>query len=208
MKHRTTSYSAVLAVAALLLANNAFAFNFGNMMNPSKWMDNDDDYYDDEYYGGPGPYGPPPGYYGGPGFAPGYGAPGYGAPGYGAPGYGAPGYGGGYAAPAAPSAPPQGYGPDHNLPDTHSSYEYNRDKEEIARLKERIRKLEQASQQAPAPAAPSIYGNQPAYGSSQPAPATQPGWGSQPAYQQSPPASPPAGQQGWSNQPPYQYRQE
>ena len=172
-------FSTVLAAAGFLLANSAYAFNFGNMMNPSKWgNDNDDDYYEDDYYGGPGPYGPPPGYYGAPGYGvPGYGAPGYGAPGYGAPGYGAPGYGGGYAAPN----PVQSYGPDHNLPDTHSGYEYNRDKEEISRLKERIRKLEEARQ--PAYQAPRAYGSQQAT----PQTTTQP---------------------GWKNQRPYRYRQE
>jgi hypothetical protein len=47
----------------LLLANTAYAFNMGNMMNPSKWMggNKDKDRYDD-YRGGPGygyPGGPP-----------------------------------------------------------------------------------------------------------------------------------------------------
>ena len=80
-----------LVYLGLAFANAAYAFDMGNMMNPSKWMDNNkdndryDDYYDDPGYGYPGP---PPGYgYGG---APGYG---YGGdPGYGAaPAYGAPG---------------------------------------------------------------------------------------------------------------------
>lgn len=193
MKKGTMKFRSVLVVAGLLLANSAYAFNFGNIMNPSKWgsNNNDDDYYDERYYGGPGGYGPPPGYYGAPGY--GYGAPGYG----GVPGYGAPGYGGAYTAPAP--APAQSYGPDHNLPDTHSGYEYNRDKEEIARLKERIRKLEEARPQPPAP--PSYGGGQPAYQSAPSAPSaygspqanpqmsTQPGWGNQPRQQ-------------------YQYRQE
>jgi hypothetical protein len=109
------------------------AFDFGNMMNPSRWFGGNRDRYYGDYgygYGGPGyGYGPPgygygaPGYgYGAPGSGyggvPGYGAPGYG---YGAPGYGyggAPGYGyggvRGYGAPAtgqagAPAIPPAPY---------------------------------------------------------------------------------------------------
>ncbi len=186
-------FRSVLAVAGLLLANSAYAFNFGNIMNPSKWGSNNDDdyYYDDRYYGPPGGYGPPPGYYGAPGY--GYGAPGYGV----APGYVAPGYGGAYTAPApVQQSPAQSYGPDHNLPDTHSGYEYNRDKEEIARLKERIRKLEEAA--GPQPPAPPSYGvGQPAYQSA-------------PSAYGLPQANPPMSTQPNWNQPgqQYQYRQE
>jgi hypothetical protein len=91
--------SAACVASSLLLAGTAHAFDMGNMMNPSKWMNNNNDRYDD-YRGGPGyGYGYPGygGYYGG---YPGYGGPGgyYGGyPGYGAPGYGYggyPGYGG------------------------------------------------------------------------------------------------------------------
>jgi hypothetical protein len=83
-------------LAGLAAANVAQAFNFGNMMNPSRWFDNDRydrGYYRgySPYYGGYGPYGY--GGYGGPwggwGGYPGYGGWG-GYPGYG--GYG--GYGG------------------------------------------------------------------------------------------------------------------
>jgi hypothetical protein len=100
----------------------AQAFNFGDMMNPGRWMGggrDDDDYYDEGPYGpyGGGPWGGGP--YGGPGWgAPGwggspyggyggYGAPGYGygAPGYGVPGYGAPGAVGAPAPAPAPAAP-------------------------------------------------------------------------------------------------------
>jgi hypothetical protein len=87
--------------------------DFGNMMNPSKWMgggrDRDrGDYWDGRGYGPGYGYGGPgygwggPGYgWGGPGY--GYGGPGYGwgGPGY---GYGGPGYGYGglgYGVPAA-----------------------------------------------------------------------------------------------------------
>jgi hypothetical protein len=63
-KERKLTVSAV--AVGLLLANPVYAFDMGNMMNPSKWMDNnkDNDRYDD-YYDGPG--------YGYPGGPPGYG---------------------------------------------------------------------------------------------------------------------------------------
>jgi hypothetical protein len=84
----------IVAAVGLALAGTAQAFDFGNMMNPSKWMGGDNDRYDDYRggYGYPGyGYGGYPGY-GGYGGYPGYG--GYGGyPGYG--GYGGyPGYGG------------------------------------------------------------------------------------------------------------------
>jgi hypothetical protein len=83
---------AALGLAGMAASNVAQAFNFGNMMNPSRWFDNDRDrYYDRGYYGGYGGYGPYG--WGGP-----YG--GWGGPyGWGGPwgGYGGPyGYGGGY----------------------------------------------------------------------------------------------------------------
>ena len=117
---KMTMQGAVTLILGLTLVTgggSALAMNFGDMMNPSKWMGNNKDRdYDDRRwdgpgygYGGPG-YGGPGWGYGGPGYgygAPGwgYGAPGYGygAPGYGGPGYGygGPGYGGsGYGAPA------------------------------------------------------------------------------------------------------------
>jgi hypothetical protein len=133
----------------------AQAFNFGDMMNPGRWMGGgkNRDRYDEDYYGDYGPYGGPWGggpwgggpYGGGP-----YGGPygGYGAPGY---GYGAPGYMGApmaapAPAPAAPAAPAQ----------SGSS-----SKSEIDALKRRIEELEssQKSQQAPAtdwPSAPAF----------------------------------------------------
>jgi len=130
------------------------AFNFGDMMNPGRWMggksrDRYDDYYDDYGpYGGPwgggpwggGPYGGGP--YGGP-----YGAPygGYGAPGY---GYGAPGYmGAPAAAPPAAAAPAQ----------SGSS-----SKSEIDALKRRIDELE-SSQRAQQPAPTSDWPSAPAF---------------------------------------------
>jgi len=156
--HNKTIRRCGLVAAGLLLANTAFAFDMGNMMNPSKWMGGNkggDRYDDGGYGGGPGygGYGGGPGYggygggpgYGGYGGAPGYGGyggePGYGGygggPGYGgyggAPGYGgyggAPGYG---AAPAysAPGAPP---------PEDKSAAE-------IEKLKERIKQLEKGNQ--------------------------------------------------------------
>jgi len=89
---------AALGLAGMAAANVAQAFNFGNMMNPSRWFnDNDRDrYYDRGYYGyGGGPYGwggGPYGYGGGPY---GWGGPYGGWGGYGPYGYGG-GYGGGY----------------------------------------------------------------------------------------------------------------
>ncbi|MGB5540792.1 MAG: hypothetical protein WBO37_11930 [Gammaproteobacteria bacterium] len=119
-----------------MLASTSYAFDMGNMMNPSKWMggNNDSDRYDDydyDYgYGGPGyGYGGYPGYgYGGYG-GPGYGYGGYGGPGYGYGGYGGPGYGyGGYP----------GYGATSTIvvPGGSSS------DSEIEQLKDRIRQLE------------------------------------------------------------------
>lgn len=62
---------AALGMAGLTLTGAAHAFNFGNMMNPSRWFGGNDDYYDRGYYryGGYGPYG-----WGGPwGYPGGYG---------------------------------------------------------------------------------------------------------------------------------------
>jgi hypothetical protein len=141
----------------------------------------DDDYYD---YGPPpgyGGYGMPgyggygaPGYggYGMPGYG-GYGAPGYGGygggPGYG--GYGAPVYGGGpasqglqaydYATPGAPSSGSSytgpSYGGNYTGPSDSSHYGpgvISEDQLEIQRLKDRIRKLEQADKPQP-----NVWGN-------------------------------------------------
>ena len=80
MKKLTQSFSAVaLGLGSLLLVTGAQAMDFGNMMNPSKWMGGGNN---DRYYGGgPG--------YGGPGYGYGGGPAGYGGgPGY---GYGGPG---------------------------------------------------------------------------------------------------------------------
>ena len=153
MQNKEIKFRVIIVAVSLLLANSAYAFDMGNMMNPSKWVggnkdnDRDDDYYDERgygypdgppgYYGGAPGYGGPPGYgYGG---APAYGyggAPGYGnAPGYGgAPGYGTtPGYG---DAPGYGAAPGYGGAPAYGAPGTESK------EAEIMRLKERIRQLE------------------------------------------------------------------
>jgi hypothetical protein len=148
MRQKTKILGGILLTVGLLGAGTGHAFNFGNMMNPSKWMGGNDD-YDDNYYGpgygyrgygpgyGGGPYGAPPGY--------GYGAPGY-APGY---GYGGvPAYGGAPAYQAAPSVPAA-------APDSGSD-------QEIERLKERIRVLENSTNQAPPAQAPS-WDSHPAY---------------------------------------------
>jgi hypothetical protein len=100
----------LLGSGLIVSAGASFAMDFGNMMNPSKWMgggrDRDRDYLDGPGYGYGGPgYGPGYGW-GGPGY--GYGGPGYGygGPGY---GYGAPGYGYGGPAPGVPGyGAPQG----------------------------------------------------------------------------------------------------
>ena len=87
MQYKEIKFGVLITAVNLLLVSSAYAFDMGNMMNPSKWTggNKDNDRYDD-YRDGPG-YG-----YGG-----GYG----GVPGYGA----APGYGGisPYAAPGAAS---------------------------------------------------------------------------------------------------------
>ena len=74
--------AAALGVAALAMTNVSHAF-FGNMMNPSRWFnDNDDDYY--YRRGGYGPYGYGP--YGGYGWGGPWGGGGpYGGYGYGQP---------------------------------------------------------------------------------------------------------------------------
>ena len=85
MKRNIIISAAALGLVGMAAANVAQAFNFGNMMNPSRWFDSDHDrYYDRGYYGGYGPYG----YGGGP-----YG---WGGPYGGWGGYGPYGYGGGY----------------------------------------------------------------------------------------------------------------
>ncbi|NKN32910.1 hypothetical protein HF203_06715 [Marichromatium bheemlicum] len=72
------SARAVALLALLAQVPTVAAFNFGDMMNPGRWMGGDryDDYNDGPY----GPYAPPYGPYGG--YGPGYGVPygGYGMP--------------------------------------------------------------------------------------------------------------------------------
>jgi hypothetical protein len=113
VKKRTLKYHGIIAMVGLLLASTSHAFNFGNMMNPSKWMGNsgDNDRYDRRDYPGYGYGGPGWGY---PGY--GYGGPGWGYPGY---GYGAPGWGGypgyGYGAPAYGAGAAQQSAPQHEV---------------------------------------------------------------------------------------------
>ncbi|CAK0768975.1 conserved exported hypothetical protein [Gammaproteobacteria bacterium] len=86
------SNQSAMAVGILLAFAGASMFtqtaqaDFFNMMNPSKWFNNNDrrydDYYDRDRYSYRDRYGPWGGYYG-PGYGPGWG--GYGYPGY--PGY-------------------------------------------------------------------------------------------------------------------------
>jgi hypothetical protein len=136
-----------LSLAALvgssLYTPIAQGFDFGDMMNPGRWMGGNRDRYDD-YYDGPwgDPYG---GYGGGPWSAP-FGAPGYGYPGY---GYGTPGY---YGAPAltppaaAPALTPPAAGPSAPAVDNAAS------QHEIDALKRRIEELETAQRPAKPPA--------------------------------------------------------
>ncbi len=200
MHHPTRTISGIFMAAGLLLANPVVAVDFGNMMNPSKWMGGNKDRGDD-YYDGPPPgygYGGAPGYGGEPGYgyggAPGGygGAPGGygGAPGGygGAPGGygGAPGgYGGepgyGYGgAPGGYGGAPGGYGGEpgygyggapggYGTAPAYGAPAANPDAAEIERLKQRIKKLEEASKApqppqtggSPYPVPPTpYYGNQ------------------------------------------------
>ncbi len=138
MQQITRLTGSVLLVIGVLSSPVAGAFDFGDMMNPSRWFGGDRDYRDD-YHDGPWGPGYGPGYYGAP---PDYIAPGYGAPGYPPPGYAAPAYG--YAPPA------------HNPPAAADSTTSS----EIRKLKQRIEQLEQ--EQAAAAAASQHYGNYPA----------------------------------------------
>jgi hypothetical protein len=97
VKRKIIFSAAALGLACAAAANVAQAFNFGNMMNPSRWFDSDRDrYYDRGYYGyGGGPYGWGGGPYGWGGGPYGWGGPYGGWGGYGPYGYGG-GYGGGY----------------------------------------------------------------------------------------------------------------
>lgn len=100
MASRTTIAAASLGIVAMVAVSAAQAFNFGNMMNPSRWFndrDRDRDYYGG--YGGYGPYG-----YGGPyGWGGPYGG-GYGP--YG--GWGGGPWGGGYPSTIVVSPPTTG----------------------------------------------------------------------------------------------------
>lgn len=145
---RLLSATTLTVLATLLVyAPVGHAFNFGNMMNPNRWMGGDRDRYDEGYedYQG-GPYGAPGFGYPYGGYGPGYGAPGYGAPGYAAP---APGYG----APAYPSAPLAAPG----VATTPATGSAPVDSAEVQALKRRVEELEAAQQQqrAAPPAAPS-----------------------------------------------------
>lgn len=155
MSPKSLSILAVAALAVTLVhVPVTHAFNFGNMMNPSRWMggdrDRDDDYPPGGAYGPPG-YGYPYGGYGAP-----YGVPGYGAP---FPGYAPPPA---YPAPAAaaPAAPPSAG---------------TADSAEVQALKRRVEELEaqQRGASAPPPA-----GDWP----SQPAPPPSSDWPSAPAF--------------------------
>lgn len=178
MLRNPTERLAALTAAGILAIGLAHApasqaFNFGDMMNPGKWMGGSDyDDYDDWYDYGPSPYGSGP--YGGPWGAGPYGGGPYGWPGYGAPsGWGAPGY---YGAPGAYGAPPYRPGPrppaTASKPKSSSSSSENVKSAEIEALKRRIDELE-AKQQTPTYAPPPSD-----WGSSSP----KRDWGSAPAF--------------------------
>ncbi|WP_455234640.1 hypothetical protein [Thiogranum longum] len=209
MQNKTIKHGGVLATMLLIVASPVPAIDFGNVMNPSRWFGGNRDYYDDDYYYGDG-WGPGYGY-GAPGY--GYGAPGYG---YGAPAYGAPAYG--YGAPAygygVPGAGVPGYAsPQYQTtaPEAPAA-ESKADAQEIERLKERIRQLEQAEKQRswtppdqPQRYAPS-YGSQPVYRQDDGSASTYGGPSQSPSYA-NPPTYPAAGQPqypDYSNQPQYQ----
>jgi len=133
--------------ASLMYSPEGRAFDFGDMMNPGRWMGGGNDRYDDDY-GGPwgGPYGaggPWGGPYGGGGPWGGYGPGPYGggAP-YAPPGppgyYGAPGRPGGAAVPAPAAPAPAAKAP-------------VQDNSEIEALQRRIEELESQRQQPAAP---------------------------------------------------------
>ena len=160
---RLTALAATGIVGAMLVyAPVSQAFNFGDMMNPGKWMGGKGgERYADWGEGGPyggGPWGPGGGY-GGP-----YGGPGYGAPGL----YGAPGYRPTPVVPAVPVAP---------RASSSSSSSENVKSAEIEALKRRIEELE-TKQQAPAYTAPPPS----SWGSSSTPSSSGSDWGSAPAF--------------------------
>lgn len=182
MSPKATKLLSVLAVTgvvgvSLVYSPASRAFDFGNMMNPSKWMGGGDRYddYDDGPYGRPwgGPYGggPPGGPYGGgPWGGPYGGGPWGGAYGpgpYGGAPYGQPGaYGAPPAhrpAPAAATAAPSAPAAKASPPVVSSS--------EVDALRQRIRELE--SQQQPAAPPPPAEWDMPPSSSD---------WGSAPAF--------------------------
>lgn len=160
MYHKTLSALSIAAVLGFAgYTPVAQAFNFGDMMNPGRWMGGDRDRYDDDYYDGPyggGPWGGPGYGYGGyPGFGgyPGYGGfPGYGYGGYPGAGYGFPGYGAAPAAAPAPAAPA-------TAAQTPSG---SAGSSEIDALKRRIEELEAAQKPRQRPAEPGPAGDWPA----------------------------------------------
>jgi hypothetical protein len=160
------------AFVATAYAPASQAFNFGDMMNPGKWMGGKKNY--DDYgpggYGGPGgPYGP--GGYGGPGgpYGPGgYGGPGgpYGPGGYGGPGgpapYGGAPYGPGQVGAPGGYGPPGGYGQTPSVTAPPAPQRSGDQSERIRELQQRIEQLE--AEQQPRQPAPSPYrSSNPAY---------------------------------------------
>ena len=122
-----SALSLVTLVALESFTAPAQAVNFGNMMNPNRWMGGRDRYYDDGPWGNPwgGGYGNP--------WGSGYGNP-WGGP-YGAPGYGYPAPDYRYGAPGYPAAAGPGSAPRQGGAATQ---------EEVEALKRRIQELEAA----------------------------------------------------------------
>lgn len=175
--------AAGLFSGSLVYAPPPRAMNFGDFMNPGKWMGGSGNRDDDWYEYGPESYGPPPGVlpygapYGAPygmpyGFSPYGGGPGYGTPGY----YGAPGW-----RPAAPAVTP----PAATAPAAASRPPSSKNVKsaEIEALRRRIEELE-AKQPAYTAPPPSDWGSRPAPGNWSASPAQPPGsgWGSAPAF--------------------------
>lgn len=195
-------HGGMLLAMSLLVADPAFALDFGNVMNPTKWFGGNRDRYDDDYYYDEGPgfggYPPPygaPGAYGPPGFGyPGYGPPGVGAPGYGAPGVGAPGYG----YPGVGAGAPGYVAPAYAAPEASSGS----DALEVERLKRRIRELEDQQRQS-TQSAPGQYGYQQPMSTPAPYGSAPQGYPPSPGAQQGGFAPPPGGgQQGGYAPPP------
>ena len=135
LKYRTL-LPALLGALGLVSAASVEAINFGDMMNPGKWMGGNKDRHEGPPpgYGYQPPYGPQGGYYGGqpgPGYGGGY--PGGDRPGGGYPAMGQGPYQQGYGVAPGYAAPGAGPGGVSGIPP----------EERIRQLEQRIQQLEQ-----------------------------------------------------------------